>query len=363
MRFLVDAHHIGARATGNETWAVEVSSALSRLLQSGSGGDELLLAVTDSRLAPPEADVVVVHANAGRRLLWDLPAAIRRSDVDAVLVQYTAPLTSAPTVVAIHDLSFTRPESREWIPPLERLRMQATIRWSARHADRVVALSDYTAMDLHDTWGIDMEKIVVAHPAVGRSRAQRLRDHDRPGTVSDGPMVILAVGNVLPRKNLLVLAEATVVLRNRGWDVMLHVVGPTPPAGRKIRAAMEQACGDHVIFSGYVDESVLVSAYQSAHVFCFPSLYEGFGLPVLEAMTAGLPAIVSSATALPEAAGNAAMIVDPHDREGWADAIQSALFDGTMAASMREQGTEHAARFTWESTAKKVLGALYEATA
>lgn len=361
MRFLMDAHHIGARATGNETWAREVAIAMADLLEQSGHRDELLLAVANAagRAMAAPSRAVPLSGHALRRLAWDLPRAARRERVDAVLVQYTAPLSVTPNVVAIHDLSFTDPRSRQWIPTGERARMRATIRWSAIRANRILALSEYTANDLRRHWGIDPARIVVAYPAVGTGRAEQLRqrprDDLRPG---NKPLTVLAVGNVLPRKNLLVLAMAVRALRQRGIDVVLRVVGQVPRAGSEVRSELGRIGRDWVTISGYATEADLVAAYHEADVFCFPSLHEGFGLPVLEAMTAGVPTVVSDATALPEAAGDAGCLVDPHDPTAWADTVEQVLTDQNLAGRMRVAGLTHAARFSWNDTAARVLGAL-----
>lgn len=361
VRFLIDAHHIGTRATGNETWAIEVATAAANAIEQSGNQEQLLFAVSNSGtgVLGGSHDAVPLSGGAVRRLLWDLPRAARHQRVDAVLVQYTAPLSRTPSVVAIHDLSFTDPRSRQWIPPRELVRMRATIRWSANRADRIVALSEYTAEDLQRQWNIDPARIVVAYPAVGANRATLLRKRphlDRDPT--DRPMTVLAVGNVLPRKNLLVLAAAVRMLRERGIDAVLRIAGQVPAAGSAVFNELGRIGGEWLTVSGYVSEAQLVAAYHEADVFCFPSLYEGFGLPVLEAMTAGVPTLVSDATALPEAAGDAGLLVDPHEPAAWADTLELVLTDHELADRMRVAGFVQAARFSWDDTAARVLGAL-----
>lgn len=362
MRFLIDVHHIGMRATGNETWAREVAQGMARVLGQSATHDELLYAVATAagRAAVVPHPFVDVSGSSSRRLLWDLPHVARRNAVDALLVQYTAPRSASPCVVAIHDLSFTDPASARWIPALERARMQATIRWSAKRAGKIVALSRHTARDLRDRWEVDPDRIVVAYPAVGATRSQRLRCRNpRPRAAGENrPLLVLAVGNVVPRKNLPVLGMAIRLLRERGLDVVLRVVGQIPPAGRGVRSELERICGDWLTVGGYASEAELLSAYHEADAFCLPSLYEGFGLPVLEAMTAGVPTLVSDATALPEAIGDAGRAVDPYDPVAWADALELVLTDESTAARMRLAGLAHVARFSWDDTSTRVIEAL-----
>ena len=169
---------------------------------------------------------------------------------------------------------------------------------------------------------------------------------------------VLTVGNVLPRKNLVVVAHAIRTLRRRGLDVALRIVGQVPPAGMVVQSRLQELGGDWLTISGYLDEPNLIAAYQAADAFCFPSLYEGFGIPVLEAMTAGVPTVVSNATALPEAAGTAGALADPHDSTEWADILERLLTDKALADRMRQAGKLHAERFHWDNTAALVLAAL-----
>lgn len=366
MQFLVDAHHIGTRSTGNEEWATHVANGLAALL-AGDGSDDTVIFGLASRAIPIIGNQVAysrLHSQSFKRLAWDLPRIARRERADAILVQYTAPFCATPVVVAIHDLSFADPASVDWIPRAERTRMRATIRWSAQRARRIIALSNFTARDLENRWDIDPARIFVAHPAVGEDRLRRLREVSRIRQQhTNGPLTVLAVGNVLPRKNLLMLAKAVRIVRRRGLDVELRLVGQIPPAGRSAMTELQQVGGSWLHVSGYVTEAELVAAYAAADVFCFPSLYEGFGLPVLEAMAAGVPTVVSNTSALPEAAGQAGLGLDPHDPDAWADTLQAILVDSKFANEMRSAGLARSRQFSWANTATLVLRALREAGA
>ena len=357
MRVLIDVHQVGGRATGNETWAAQVARAIQSD-PSLAPTDHVVLAVghpKGSALAT-RASVVRVGTRSALRLALQIPRIARRERIDAVLVQYTVPLSTVPSVVAIHDLSFTDPASSAWIRPAERARMNATIRWSARHAGRILALSEHTAVDLCTKWGVARERILVAPPAVddellARLRAPRAADRQNVATV-------LAVGNVLPRKNLVVAAQAVAILNARGVPARLRVVGSVPNDRADLLAELMAAAGGRVEVTGYATPDQLVSAYHQADVLVFPSLYEGYGLPVIEAMAAGVPVIASDATALPEAVDGAGVLVSPRDPGSWADALERVLTDQQHSATLRQLGHERVARLSWRETGRQALEAL-----
>jgi glycosyltransferase involved in cell wall biosynthesis len=359
MRFLIDAHHLGARATGNETWVAEIIAAASELVLSGEIEDQVHVATTGDGY--DLADALHIHpelrGGAMRRLVWDIPHLARAVSANAILVQYTIPVTRRPTVVAIHDLSFEQPASKNWIPRIERQRMRTTIRFSARAADHVIALSHHTAADLVSSWDVPPDKISVALPAIGSTRA-RLLDRARSTHGSGRSRTILAVGNVVPRKNLAMLSRAVVAVRRRGIDVRLRVVGQVPSLGEPVLAELQANLGEALEVTGYVDDQQLAVEYAMAGVLCFPSLYEGFGIPVLEAMAAGTPVIASSATALPEAVGTAGIIASPHDAAEWADAIEMIIDDPVTAETLRDAGRKHVEAFSWLTTTRTVLSAM-----
>jgi len=363
VKFLLDVHHIGSRATGNETWARETTLAMAGALRPES--NERLYACVATPIGEmfgPSVGIERVGTGSLRRLAVDIPSLVRQRNIDSVLVQYTAPLTTRPVVVAIHDLSFTSPASRSWIPPRERARMQSTIKWSARRARTVVALSQSTATDLQEQWGIPAEKIVVAPPAVSPQFSARLRSaRIRTSEAATDEARILVVGNVLPRKNHIVVARAVKRLRDSGLRVSLRIAGQVPTAGEGVAREIHRVGGDWTTVTGYLDDDSLVTEFLRADVLCYPSLYEGFGIPVLEGMAAGLPVLVSDATALPEAAGDAGLILPPHDVDAWADALIRVLTDPAFAQSLADLGHSHEQRFTWERTAEVVIDALRSA--
>jgi alpha-1,3-rhamnosyl/mannosyltransferase len=169
---------------------------------------------------------------------------------------------------------------------------------------------------------------------------------------------VLAAGTLEPRKNLVRLIEAWAALpeavRSR------HVLALVGPTGWDVEAtlAAARAHSDDVRLLGYVGDDELVALYAGAAAFAYPSLYEGFGLPVLEAMAAGAPVVTSTASSLPEVAGDAALLVDPHDVRALRDALVAVLTDEGRATALRAAGRERAAAFSWERAAVETLAVL-----
>ena len=169
------------------------------------------------------------------------------------------------------------------------------------------------------------------------------------------------VGNVLPRKNLPVVARAVRLMRDRGSDVVLRVVGTVHPTGRGDAELARQLLGDAVTVAGYVSTADLAAELSRAHVLAFPSLFEGFGIPALEAMAAGVPVVVSDRTSLPEVVGDAGLLVPAEDPEAWADALQRAL-EPAESARLVVAGERRVTQLTWAASAGLVSGALRQAS-
>lgn len=348
---LLDLHHLGDRQTGNESWARCLATALFEL--DGPGAYDI--AVTAA--APPEdlsrlpaRERVLVSGSSTRRLAVDLPRSMRRLRTSAVLVQYTVPVSRVPAVVMVHDMSFEDSRAAEWLPRATRLRYRTTVRASVRMAAHVLTVSEYSKGDIVRVYGIDPAHVTVAPNAVDPRLVALLGQ-----TPADrgGRPTVLMVGNVLPRKNLPVVARAVRLMRDRGSDVVLRVVGTVHPTGRGDAALARQLLGDAVTVAGYVSTADLAAELSRAHVLAFPSLFEGFGIPALEAMAAGVPVVVSDRTALPEVVGGAGLLVPAEDPEAWSDALQRAL-EPAESARLVAAGRRRVSELTWESAARVV---------
>ena len=250
------------------------------------------------------------------------------------------------SVVTLHDLAFllypaTHTEaSRAYY---------AASGESVRKAERVIAVSQRTASDAVRLLGVDPVRMRVVPEAAAPGFSPR--DPDAFAAVArrlglEARPYVLFVGTLEPRKNVPLLLEAFTEVRAE-LDVQLLVVGGRGWLDEPIFAAHARSgLGDNVRFLGTLDEDDLAALYSYAAVFALPSLYEGFGLPVLEAMACGAPVICSNAGPLPEVAGDAAILLDPHEPALWAEAMLAVLSDGHLAHTLRQNGFARAATFS-----------------
>jgi glycosyltransferase involved in cell wall biosynthesis len=253
------------------------------------------------------------------------------------------------SVVTLHDLAFVLyPETHS---PKSRTYYAATAE-SVRRAQRVIAVSQRTASDAVRLLGVDPVRVRVVPEAAGP--AFRPRPHDRllelakQLGLAEGQPYVLFVGTLEPRKNVPLLVEAFARLRKR-VNAQLVVVGAR---GWQDETIMEARVQEGVRFVGWLGEEDLAVLYSHAGVLALPSLYEGFGLPVLEAMACGAPVVCSNAGPLPEVAGDAAVLLPPTDAATWADTLQEVLTNPSRAAELRRRGFLRAAAFSWRRTAE-----------
>jgi glycosyltransferase involved in cell wall biosynthesis len=305
-------------------------------------------------------------------LLAYLPVRLRRLAADV----YHGPAVFLPlvklgyrTVVTIHDLvSFLFPQT---VPRKYAVYMRLMTRLAVRSADRIIAVSGATRDDLRTVLGVPDDKVVVIHEAVGPEFAAPAEPAALAAVTRRygiRPPYCLFVGNLEPRKNLSRLIEAFGLLRVRsvgagaaGAPPQLVLAGTRGWLYSGIFATVEaQGGAPDIVFTGYVPPADLPLLYAGAACFVFPSLYEGFGLPVLEAMAAGTPVVASRVGAIPEVAGDAALLVDARRPAELAEALETVLTDPALRARLVARGRVRARSFTWEAVARQTLAA-YEA--
>lgn len=410
MHIAIDAHMVGERETGNETYIVNLVRGLLRLTSRDPKGfswdafgppnvtQELpstrraqqrrfgdmprffLLATHPERLhaALPElrgsvnAEVVTLRpANALLRIPFGLPLASLRGSFDLLHVTYNAPpLGPCPTVVTIHDISFEH--YPQFFSPRDRLILKTLVPRSARRAAHVLTVSQHAKQEIIDRYGLPPDKITVTYEAAGDqfqpvTDASILQAVRIKYGIPDGPFV-LALGNLQPRKNIARLVEAFAQAAGSNPSHFPPSLPPSPPppslviAGKaqwresEVYGAVQRAgLGERVVFPGYVDDADLPALYSAAAVFVYPSLYEGFGLPPLEAMACGTPVISSNSASLPEVVGDAALLVEPTDTAALAQALRDVLVQPALRADLRQRGLARAAQFSWERCAAETL--------
>ena len=303
------------------------------------------------------------------RIFWEqtlLPALALRDRVNVLHCPLNVQpvLTTRPVVLTIHDLSFVRFPER--FSRAKQRYLVTLTRYSARRARRILTDSAATRDDVIAAFGIPPERVDVVygacdadfHPvdtadtAEVASQAAFRRKYGLPDRV------ILYLATLEPRKNVDRLVHAYARLVQRGFPHALVLAGGKGWGYERIFQAIEQhGLQDRVIVPGYVSRDEQPRWYNSAELFVYPSQYEGFGLPPLEAMACGIPVVTSNTSSLPEVVGSAGKTVNVDDVEALADAMAAVLTDPVEAARMREQGLQRAATFTWESAAAGCVAA------
>lgn len=266
--------------------------------------------------------------------------------------------SATPTIITVCDIScFRHPETH----PEQRVQWQRkTLPKSLHGASHVLTISEFTKNELIDYFGISPEKITVAY--MGVNRCFRPRDFAQTIRVLNKfnlpwQEYILSVGTIEPRKNLQTLIEAytrlparistkfpIAIVGMRGWKESSFIKS-LDPLVRK----------GSVRLLGYVDQDELPLLFNGARIFAYPSIYEGFGIPVAEAMATGIPVVTSNSASLPEIVGDSALLVDPLNIESWTETLHRALLDEELRVTLRTKGIERVRYFTWDQCAKKTL--------
>jgi glycosyltransferase involved in cell wall biosynthesis len=311
--------------------------------------------------ATPQAGGPRLALNKTAWMQLVLPGELRRKRIDVChFTNYVAPLRMpCPSVVTIHDMTL-------WLYPeyhgrKRLLAMRSLIPLVARRASAIVTISESAKRDIIEILRVPEQKVHVIYEAPAghfRPLADRpalelvRRDHDLP------ERFILHVGTLEPRKNLVRLLEAFALVRQRGAErCALVLVGQRGWKDEAIFAAAERlALGDDVRFLGYVSPETLVALYNLATVAAFPSLYEGFGLPVVESMSCGTPVVTTTRGSLGEVAGDAAEFVDPSDVESIAEGLWRVLDSPAHQDELREKGFRRAGSFSWAEAAAQTRG-------
>ena len=354
MRIVVDVSPLSHPPTGIGNY---IRGSLAGMVEAAGQSHEILAFAPTSLKGPARIREALAPMPVETRL-WPVPAshAVRtawsrlgRPAAERLLGSFDAllytdwmipPQRSGLRATTIHDLNPLH--HPEWCTPRTIAMHRRKDADAVKACDVIFTNSRYTADDAAETLGIETERLVVAHPGVGSEFVP-----EGEASSFDGPYV-LGVGTLEPRKNLQHLVDAWRLL---GDEHRLVLAGG---AGWGEQPGLDDA---RIILPGYVSSQALPALYRGAAVYVYPSLFEGFGIPVVEAMASGTPVVVSNHRSLDEACGSAAVRVDPLDPESIAHGIHEALArrDELVAA-----GIEHAARFTWAATGATMLSALVE---
>ena len=296
------------------------------------------------------------------RILWEqtaLPAALRQSGADLLhALAFVSPLANRlPTVLTIYDLSFVR--FPQLFRPFNRWYLRTFSRVSARRADAVIAISESTRHDVISAFGVNPNRVHtvycgaddIFHPLPAAQIAAFRAEKNLPAHF------IFRLGTIEPRKNVEGGIRAYAAWRRRDPSAPLLVIGGGKGWYYQEVFRLVETLGltEAIRFPGYIPQDDLPLWYNAAAVFVYPSHFEGFGLPVLEAMACGTPVVTSDVSSLPEVAGDAALLVSPTDTDALSTAMERAFTDAALAQSLRERGLRQAAQFSWEKTARQTV--------
>jgi glycosyltransferase involved in cell wall biosynthesis len=364
MRFSVDAHAIGCHLTGNEVYIRNLLNQFARLDRQSE---------FFAYLSKPHAEAEVprrfttrrVSENPFRRLGFDLPMRVRNDRPDLLHVQYTAPLACrVPLVVSVHDVSYL--EYPKYFTRFRATQLKVTVKRTIERAARVVTPSEFSRDAILKHYSIDPAKVVVIHN--GSSSLFRPIERQVAAAAVErkfrirGPFV-LTVGDLQPRKNHLGLLRAFEKMA-RAHSQLQHrlvFVGKETWYSKELhRAVAASSVADRVDFTGFVEDADLLQLYGACELFVFPSFYEGFGLPILEAMGCGRAVTCSNVTAMPEVADGAGILFDPHSVDSMGRAMSDVLLDSELRSRMERMGVQRAAQFSWEQAAQRTLEVYYD---
>ncbi|MEK7833528.1 MAG: glycosyltransferase family 1 protein [Acidobacteriota bacterium] len=371
MHIGIDAHAIGAQQGGNETYIRGLIRALAEI--DDRNRYTIYLAEADAaaewrdgfasrhtnfeiRLLPKPTPLIRVPLFLAYEL-WRRPP---HSRIDVLHVQYTAPpFCSVPVVATIHDLAFEH--MPETFTRRGSFQLKLTVRRTAQRAVRIATVSEYSRQDLLRTYKLPPEKVAVTYNGIDAhftAQASPNETEDVQQRFGISRDYLLAVGSLQPRKNLVRLVRAYAKLRteNENFQPQLVIVGRKLWLADEIFAEVRrQEWADDVILTGYASDEDLPKLYRQATAFVYPSLFEGFGLPPVEAMACGTPVVTSNVSSLPEVTGEAALLIDPLDQGSIEAALLEIMGDQGLRARLREQGIKQAGKFTWRAAAEKTL--------
>lgn len=300
--------------------------------------------------------------SAPKRLMWDqfgVPKLAKDHKID-ILHQpsFSAPIFySGKVVVTVHDLIAIKFGSD--IPFFSRQFFSRWMPFSYRKADKIIAISEHTKKDIIKYLHINENKIKVI-PLAADEKYQQINDKLRLEKIKSkyrtGANYLLHIGTLNPRKNLGFMIDVFAQIANRYPNYNLVITGKEGWYYENLyQQVRDLGLVNRVIFTGYIEEQDKVDLYNGAAIFVFPSIYEGFGLPPLEAMSCGIPVISSNTSSMPEVIDNAGILLSPTDKNSWIKAIRLIIDDAKIRKNLQAKGLERAKKFSWKKSAQETL--------
>lgn len=368
MRIAIDTHAIGSNLTGNERY---IQNLAERLLAQDSRNEYFFFFSQEQvreqwENRAPNLRTFLVSPNPFRRLGLDFVLQLHRLRLQVFHYQYTGPLLRmCPEVVTIHDVSFE--QHPEFFSSVDCLRLRLTVRWAAKSAGRILTVSEFSKSEIVRLLKVPEEKVKVIYNGVGpefRAIGDQSAVRERLNRYGIRKPYLLAVGNICLRKNQLSLVRgfARWSTRKERSAYRLVLVGKEDGTVKSLQTEVARLGLDpgRLALLGFVAEADLPYLYGGAELLVNTSLYEGFGLPVVEAMACGTPVIASRSSCFPEIAGDAARYVDPQDPDKIADAIEEVIGNKPLREGLVQRGLGRAQSYSWDAAARETLRAYHE---
>lgn len=374
MRIAIDIRNVGKGRTGDEVVFFNLIKSLAvldhkneylLLTDRNPKTDEQLQKSINSMNLSVNFKVVPLREKGANRFLWNswiLSKYLRKNPVDILQVQYITPFfisRKIKIVTIVHDVSFK--VFPELIGKTDLFFLNILMPLSLKRADKIIGVSQFTASEIMKYYAIAENKIDWIYNAVADNFTKSISEEQLEAVRKKYNLpqnFILYIGTLQPRKNLPALIEAYVKISiATRKDLKLVLAGGK---GHNFDARIDEyiknySLQDHVFLPGFIDEADKPALFKLARIFCFPSLYEGFGIPIIEAMTLGIPVLVSNIPSHKEVIGNAALAFDVDNADDFAQKLTQLIANELLRAELIQKGREQIAKFSWLQTAEKML--------
>jgi len=350
-----DAHTLGKKATGNEAYAAGLISGFAKQQNI----DFTLYLSQQNKILESHFNAKQVSNSSIKRLSYDFPLLLATDKPDIVHFQYISPIfCSVPTVLTVHDLSYLH--HPECFPLAMRKRLEWLVPRAIANAAHIVTPSQTSKEDVINTYGLHESFVSVVHNGVSdifAPASEQEQARVRTKFSCQKPYFII-VGALQPRKNLKRVFKAYAdAIASGQLDIDMVVVGPQRWNQHCVLdLAKELGISERTNVAGYVDDIDLVALYSAAQFSIYASLFEGFGLPIVESMACGTPVITSNTSCMPEVAGGAALLVDPTDQHSIMESLIELSNSAQLCEQLKQKGLVNSGKYRWDSAAKKMCG-------
>jgi glycosyltransferase involved in cell wall biosynthesis len=364
LRVGIDIHSIGSQKGGNETYYRELIKEIIRAPCEHS----FFLYYTDPRASEQisaRQRFRLERLRPSQRILripFTLPWRVRDDKLDVFHAQFIVPpFLKCKTVATIPDIAYEHVP--QFFPAAQRALLKLLVRESAKRADHIITVSEYSKRDLIQTYGVSPEKITVTYEGAGEEFVRLDREKAREELARKYGIrdeFILYLGRLQARKNLARLVESYAKVRESGLRHKLVLAGKPDSLFQPVLARIrELKLENDIVLPGYIPAEDVPAFFNAAEVFVYVSFYEGFGLPIMEAMACGTPVITSRGTSLEEIAGDSAIHVDPMDEASIAEGLTRVLGDADLRLRLGEAGFARSRQFNFKNAAEQTIG-VYE---